>query len=105
MQKSKKEIMSGSIFTNLSVEELSQIIKTCISGVINSNTKVDVSEKADDDLLTIEEIQSIFKVSKVTVHKWKKKGLIPFYKMNRKVYFKKSEVMNSMCHKKRKLEV
>lgn len=58
-----------------------------------------------EDLLTIEDMERLFKVSKVTIHKWKKRGLIPFYKINRKVYFKRSEVINSMIHKKRKLEV
>ena len=33
-----------------------------------------------------------------------KKGLLPYYKMNRKVYFKRSEILGSMIHKKRKLD-
>jgi hypothetical protein len=97
--------MNSTFFTSLSVGELSEIIKECISGFFAEQHKEYRQEPPADDLLSIEDIQKIFKVSKVTVHKWKKKGLIPFYKMNRKVYFKKSEVINSMCHKKRKLEV
>lgn len=68
-----------------------------------------ISEKKDtptpEELLTIADMERLFNVSKVTIHKWKKKELIPFYKMNRKVYFKRSEVINAMSHKKRKLEI
>jgi hypothetical protein len=97
--------MSGTIFTSLKFDELTDLIKKCVSEAVSSSNKETSRELPSDDLLNIEDIQKIFNVSKVTVHKWKKKGLIPFYKMNRKVYFKKSEVINSMSHKKRKLEV
>ena len=97
--------MEGAIFTSLNIKELEELIKKCISEVISLNGKEQTNVIPIDDLLNIEDIQKIFNVSKVTVHKWKKKGLIPFYKMNRKVYFKKSEVISSMIHKKRKMEV
>lgn len=97
--------MNETLFTSLSVPELSEIIKKSISDFFASQHQEQKTDNPADDLLSIEEIQKIFKVSKVTIHKWKKKGLLPFYKMNRKVYFKKSEVITSMCHKKRKLEV
>lgn len=95
--------MAEVIFTSLNIEELKDIIKGCLSDLVLP--KENEKEIPSEELLIIEDIQRIFNVSKVTVHKWKKKGLIPFYKMNRKVYFKKSEVINSMSHKKRKLEV
>lgn len=96
--------MHEMVFTSIKVEDLLDLF----TDRIKNELSVKNSEKKDipmtEDLLSIEDIQKIFNVSKVTVHKWKKKGLIPFYKMNRKVYFKKSEVINSMTHKKRKLE-
>jgi hypothetical protein len=97
--------MEQTIFTSLKVDDLIDLIKKCISDAISLKPKGGSNETPSDDLLNIEDIQKIFNVSKVTVHKWKKKGLIPFYKMNRKVYFKKSEVISSMSHKKRKMEV
>lgn len=97
--------MEQTIFTSLKVDDLIDMIKKCVSDVISLKPKDGNNETPSDDLLNIEDIQKIFNVSKVTVHKWKKKGLIPFYKMNRKVYFKKSEVISSMNHKKRKMEV
>lgn len=97
--------MVNTVFTSLSIDELIDLIKKGVSEAISSNPKKESQQVVSDDLLNIEDIQKIFGVSKVTVHKWKKKGLIPFYKMNRKVYFKKSEVIDSMAHKKRKMEV
>jgi hypothetical protein len=97
--------MEQTIFTSLKVDDLIGMIKKCVTDAISLKPKEGTNDVPSDDLLNIEDIQKIFNVSKVTVHKWKKKGLIPFYKMNRKVYFKKSEVINSMNHKKRKMEV
>jgi len=97
--------MTNTIFTSLNVDDLLDMINGCIKDALSLKTQVKIEQPIPEELLAIEDIQKIFKVSKVTVHKWKKKGLIPFYKMNRKVYFKKSEVIDAMSHKKRKMEV
>jgi excisionase family DNA binding protein len=49
--------------------------------------------KEDDAFLKIEEVCAILHVSKVTVHKWKSNGLLPFYRLGSKIYFKKSEIL------------
>jgi hypothetical protein len=97
--------MEQTLFTTLKVDDLIDIIKKSVSDVISSKKTEASNDPPPEDLMNIEDIQKIFNVSKVTVHKWKKKGLLPYYKMNRKVYFKKSEVIDSMSYKKRKLEV
>lgn len=97
--------METQIFTTLTAEELAQTIKDSVKDVLDQNLTLTSKKEPDEDLLTIEDVQKIFHVSKVTIHKWKKLGLLPFYKVNRKLYFKKSEVLNSLQEKKRKLEV
>ena len=97
--------MTGTIITSLNVDDLIDIIKKCVTDAVSLKAQEEAKTQPSEDLLNIEDIQKIFNVSKVTVHKWKKKGLLPFYKMNRKVYFKKSEVISSMNHKKRKMEI
>jgi len=89
----------------MTADDLRGMISECIKDALTLEMQVKTPEPIPEDLLSIEDIQKVFRVSKVTVHKWKKKGLLPFYKMNRKVYFKKSEVIDAMQHKKRKLEV
>jgi len=69
----------------------------CLKKVLNDYViENKQQETAKDELLSIEDVQNIFNVSKMTIHKWKKKGLIPYYKMNRKLYFKRSEIFASM---------
>jgi hypothetical protein len=97
--------MEKTIFTSINIDDLADIIKKSVFDALSLTSRKDTLKEIPEDLLSIEDLQQIFNISKVTVHKWKKKGLIPYYKMNRKVYFKKSEVINSMNHKKRKLEV
>jgi excisionase family DNA binding protein len=52
------------------------------------------------DLIDMEETLSILKVSKMTIHNWKKKGIIKSHKMGRKLYFKKSELMEAVKRQK-----
>ena len=98
--------MEHVLFTNYQKEDLESLIIECLKKVLEDypfENMQQVTEK--EEILSIEDVQKIFNVSKVTIHKWKKKGLIPYYKMNRKVYFKRSEILGSLAHKKRKLEV
>lgn len=97
--------MEQIFLTSITLNELLDKITERINIALSIKTSERKETQAPEDLLTIEDLERLFKVSKVTIHKWKKRGLIPFYKMNRKVYFKRSEVINSMSHKKRKLEV
>lgn len=97
--------MENKIFTSLSAEELAKTIKDGIKEAFDQKHASTSKTKSEEDLLNIEEVQKIFRVSKVTIHKWKKAGLLPYYKVSRKLYFKKSEVIDSLKDKKRKLEV
>ena len=92
--------------TNYQKEDLTSLIMECMKKALNDfalENKQQETEK--DELLSIEDVQKIFNVSKVTIHKWKKMDLIPYYKMNRKLYFKRSEILGSMIPKKRKFEI
>lgn len=97
--------MQNQILTSLSAEELVRTIKDGIKEVLKEAPTNSSKNEKEEDLLSIEDVQKIFNVSKVTIHKWKKQGLIPFYKVNRKLYFKRSEVIGSLQTKKRKMEV
>lgn len=96
--------MEKQIFLSISAEELVNAIKDGVQEVLKKESSNSSKSENEEDLLNIEDVQKIFRVSKVTIHKWKKAGLLPYYKVNRKLYFKKSEVINSLEHKKRKWE-
>lgn len=98
--------MEQILFTNYQKKDLAELIMECLKGVLNDYfIESKQQETVKDELLSIEDVQKIFKVSKVTIHKWKKQGLIPYYKVNRKLYFSRSEIFGSIVHKKRKLEI
>lgn len=50
----------------------------------------------EETLVTRKDIARLFGISLVTVNAWMKKGLLPFHRINRRVYFKKSEVLATL---------
>ena len=46
-----------------------------------------------EPFIKTEEATDLLKVSKVTLLAWRKQGLIPFHKINSRVYYKKSELL------------
>lgn len=57
--------------------------------------KQEIENIISEEHFNIQELAQFLKCSKVSVHKYKKKGL-PFYRIGRKVLFKKTEVLNFM---------
>lgn len=57
--------------------------------------------KGKEDHFSIKELANFLHCSKVSVHNYKKMGL-PFYRIGRKILFKKEEVLNFMKGLKRK---
>lgn len=53
------------------------------------------SEKNKDEHFSIRELAVFLRCSKVSIHNYKKKGM-PFYRIGRKILFKKQEVLNFM---------
>lgn len=54
----------------------------------------------NEELLNTEEAMKLLKVSKVTIHNWKKKGIIKSHKIGRKLFFKKHEILESIKRQK-----
>lgn len=83
------------MFVAMPINELLELIeKRIINGIEKYYTKPPPTNT--DELLSIEEACALLRVSKVTIHKWKKKKLITFYRIGRKIYFKKTELLNSL---------
>ncbi len=55
-----------------------------------------LNNNEEENLIKIEDVCRIFNVSQVTIHSYKKRGLIPFYRISNKIYFKRSEVIASL---------
>jgi len=66
------------------------------SKAVDSNLMKGETVNAESGLMDMEEVIKFLKVSKVTIHNWKKSGIITSHKMGRKLYFKRSELMNAI---------
>lgn len=98
--------MEQILFTNYKKEDLEDLIMECLKKVLKDYPMEKMQQETEkEEILSIEDVQKIFNVSKVTIHKWKKKGLLPYYKMNRKLYFKRSEILGALKHKSRKMDM
>lgn len=88
--------MQTTLTINISIDELRELIADEIGKALSANQPVADVVDDTDELIKIADVAKMFKVSKVTIFKWKKQGKIPFFRISNKVYFKRSEVLASM---------
>jgi excisionase family DNA binding protein len=83
----------------LTIGEYIEITKQLIEDVIKEREqKNEVNNKQEDEkaeTFTIYELAKFLRCSKVSIHNYKKLGM-PFYRIGRKILFKKNEVLNFM---------
>lgn len=82
------------MFVAIPMDELLQLIENMIVNALERFIPK-VSSPETDELLNISEACELLHVSKVTIHKWKKRKLIKSYRIGRKIYFKRHELLNS----------
>ena len=74
-------------------EELKMLIKESVKDAIDRNIVVG-AKKLDDDILNIEEAMEFLNLKRPTIYALTSKNKIPFHKTGKKLYFKKSELIN-----------
>jgi len=84
------------IFHSLTPDEFKDLISTAVLEVVEKINPQQQQQEKKDELLRINDLVILLKVSKVTIHNWKKSGLLPFHRMSNKIYFKKNEVIESL---------
>ena len=87
---------SKPLFT-LTIGEFTELTKRLVDEAL-SLRKEESKEDRDNAKIrethfTIDELADFLRCSRVSIHKYKKMGL-PFYRLGRKVLFKKQEVLN-----------
>ena len=92
--------MNKQIIITLNEDEFCGLIRKTMLEV-NQNASPNPVEKSEDDevFLNPAETVKLLRISKVTLQKWMKANKIPYLRMGRKVYFKKSEVIKTL-HKR-----
>lgn len=80
-------------------DALSQCIRDAVRAELQEHFKTGGSAPPDDErLLSKQELAAELGVSLVTLTDWMKKGL-PYLRLHKRVYFKKSEVLKIMQQK------
>lgn len=84
----------------LTIEEFITLTKKLIVEVIDAGRSEEAKSthndlKQSDEMFTVLELKDFLRCSKVSIHNYKKLGL-PFYKIGRKLLFKKAEVLQFM---------
>ena len=79
-------------------EALSRCIRDAVRAELQEHFKTGVSPPQDERLLSKQELAAELGVSLVTLTDWMKKGL-PFLRLHKRVYFKRSEVLEIMKQK------
>ena len=87
----EKFFENANVIISVNYDDLLKLLKE-VSG--KTTEKVD-----DDELLTTEEAMTLAKVSRPTLHRWKKAGLIPFIKIGKNVRYRKSDFIDAITKK------
>jgi predicted DNA-binding transcriptional regulator AlpA len=93
------------LIVTLTVIELKELVSKSIAAELSKNqiSSVENNNSVDTEiLLTRFEVAALFKVSTVTLDKWKKAGLLPnSIKLAAKVYYLKKEILDMIKAKKK----
>ena len=83
----------------MSIDEHKAIINESLMEVDNLKNPIPALVPADELLLNPTETVALLRISKVTLNKWMNTDKLPYLRMGRKIYFKKSEVMKSLTNR------
>ena len=82
------------LMLQMSHDDLKALISEAVRVAVKQTLPFSVRE-GDDDLLKIEQVAELLCVSISTVARWKKRGQLKFLRMGGRIYFRKSDVMES----------
>jgi excisionase family DNA binding protein len=91
------EMKSIQVF-QLSMEDLSQIIRDAVKSELQKNNEVIQlnPQKEAPELLTREEVAKMLKVSYTTLFLWNRDNKLEAKKIGKRVFYLRSEVMNRL---------
>jgi len=84
--------MKNDLVVTLKVGELENIINRSIEGALSKVPEA----KPEETLMRRKEVAKFFSVSLVTVSEWMKAGKLPYHRINSRVFFKRSEILEAM---------
>ncbi len=86
--------------TNELAKVIADALKPEIIAIIRETMQATQPPQEDDDLLTPVKLRKMLKISEATEWQWRKQGRLPYFRVNRLIYYRKSEVMQAIAAKK-----
>ncbi|WP_299154796.1 helix-turn-helix domain-containing protein [uncultured Christiangramia sp.] len=88
-------MLQSTILHNASPEDfLNQIVSVFRKEI--EDLKQNFQPKQPEDLLTRDEVAKLLKIDLSSVHNWSKKGILKRYAIGGRIYFKRSEIDESL---------
>lgn len=79
----------------IDIEGLEQLVRTAVREEITQLERTAPSD-AQETYLTAKEIAQLYRVSTVTVYAWIREKVIPFIKINKRLRFPKSKILEHL---------
>jgi excisionase family DNA binding protein len=76
-------------------ELLSDTLRELLPGMTGQPATAGAPDGATSPLLTMREACAAFGISKTTLSDWKKRGIVPFIRLGRRVYFERERVLEA----------
>lgn len=98
--------MEKIVLTSLSIKDFKSLIREVLEEFAKEVDKQETNSKKikqEEVLLNPTEVVKMLRISKVTLQKWMKVGKVPYYRLGRKVYFKESELLETINFRKNKV--
>lgn len=93
--------MQAIILTGDVYEQLIEDVRAVVRHELQSASSPPPASLADEALLTIREAAALLDVTVQTAHDWKRRGLLKYYKMGSRTYFKRAEVLAALQSQQR----
>lgn len=86
----------------LSIDEFTALTRRIVEEVFEEKQQPKIVPiQEENQVFNIEELANFLRCSKVSIHNYKKKGM-PYYRIGRKILFKRSEVLDFMKNLKKR---
>jgi len=87
--------MEAITIQNCNLEELMTSLRTIVKEEISAGMNIETLP-VEEELLTTSQVADLLGISRVTLHKYKTRGIVKSYRLGSRVRFKKSEILAGM---------
>lgn len=84
--------MQGNLIVSVPLPEF----LSSLEGVIRKVISEDKQLQATDEIYDSEKVKKVLKISSTTLQKWRNERKIPFTRIDNKIFYRKSEIMQAL---------